>query len=271
MSAASQRPRPGPADQAAGREVRRRCPRRPASSDRRWRRLADGAVIPLAAARSRNPEIEEVLGALSLLLNGGGLEQIKTITHELNAGAVRAFRRHPQPLSEGQRLAASLNTQKERITARHRQRRRARPPVAASGRSWRAPWTPCRRRLKILADEKTQFVTLLRSLDKLSTVAVRVINASQDDFVSALTSLDPAMTQLTLAGRRCPSRWSCWPTTPSADRGQRHQGRLHQPLPDRRPEPHPPAGQPAQATADAAAGDPAGPGHGPGTLTGLGG
>ena len=30
------------------------------------------------------PEIEEVLGALSLLLNGGGLEQIKTITHELD-------------------------------------------------------------------------------------------------------------------------------------------------------------------------------------------
>ena len=29
------------------------------------------------------PEVEEVLGALSLLLNGGGLEQIKTITHEL--------------------------------------------------------------------------------------------------------------------------------------------------------------------------------------------
>ena len=30
------------------------------------------------------PEVEEVLGALSLLLNGGGLEQIKTIIHELD-------------------------------------------------------------------------------------------------------------------------------------------------------------------------------------------
>ena len=32
----------------------------------------------------RNPEIEEVLGAMSLLLNGGGVAQLKTITQELN-------------------------------------------------------------------------------------------------------------------------------------------------------------------------------------------
>ena len=32
----------------------------------------------------RNPEVEEVLGALSLLLNGGGVGQLKTIVSELN-------------------------------------------------------------------------------------------------------------------------------------------------------------------------------------------
>src|SRR5262245_36778528 len=44
--------------------------------------LADGAVIPLSRT-SRAAEVEEVLGALGLLLNGGGLAQIKTISEEL--------------------------------------------------------------------------------------------------------------------------------------------------------------------------------------------
>ena len=40
-------------------------------------------MIPLERS-GRNPEVEEVLGALSLLLNGGGVAQLKTITSELN-------------------------------------------------------------------------------------------------------------------------------------------------------------------------------------------
>ena len=45
--------------------------------------LGDGDVIPLDRT-GRNPEVEEVLGALSLVLNGGGVAQLKTITQELN-------------------------------------------------------------------------------------------------------------------------------------------------------------------------------------------
>src|SRR6478735_5291832 len=45
--------------------------------------LASGDVIPLERS-GRNPEVEEVLGALSLLLNGGGVAQLKTISTELN-------------------------------------------------------------------------------------------------------------------------------------------------------------------------------------------
>src|SRR5213078_816577 len=46
-------------------------------------KLADGAQIPLGRT-NRNPEVEEVLGALSLLLNGGGVGQLQQITRELN-------------------------------------------------------------------------------------------------------------------------------------------------------------------------------------------
>ena len=45
--------------------------------------LGDGDNIPLSQT-GRNPEVEEVLGALSLLLNGGGVAQLKTLPDELN-------------------------------------------------------------------------------------------------------------------------------------------------------------------------------------------
>ena len=45
--------------------------------------LSDNDLIPLGRT-GRNPEVEEVLGALSLVLNGGGVAQLKTISVELN-------------------------------------------------------------------------------------------------------------------------------------------------------------------------------------------
>ena len=47
-------------------------------------RLGPGDVIPMDRT-GRNPEVEEVLGALSFLLSGGGIGQLQTITQELNA------------------------------------------------------------------------------------------------------------------------------------------------------------------------------------------
>ena len=62
-----QRPRRDPADQPARREVRpAREPTEPGTG-----KLSNDDVIGLDRT-GRNPEVEEVLGALSLLLNGGG-------------------------------------------------------------------------------------------------------------------------------------------------------------------------------------------------------
>ena len=46
-------------------------------------RLEEGDDIPLSVT-GRNPEVEEVLGALSFLLSGGGVAQLGTITREAN-------------------------------------------------------------------------------------------------------------------------------------------------------------------------------------------
>ena len=41
-------------------------------------------MLPMTRVAGRAAEVEEVLGALSMLLNGGGVAQIKTISTELN-------------------------------------------------------------------------------------------------------------------------------------------------------------------------------------------
>ena len=76
---AGQRGRDDPAVLPARGEVRRagRARQRGARG-----RLEDGALIPLDRT-NRNVEVEELLGALSLVLNGGGLAQLQTITAEL--------------------------------------------------------------------------------------------------------------------------------------------------------------------------------------------
>ncbi|HEV2888718.1 MAG TPA: MCE family protein [Jatrophihabitans sp.] len=160
------------------------------------------------------PELEAVLGALSLLLNGGGLEQIKTITHELNqtltghAGDIRSL------LSQATVLTTSLNTQKARILRAIDNLDTLARRLNSQKQVLAGALDTMPQAVKILADEKTQFVTLLRSLDHLSTVAVTVINASQDNFVSALTSLDPVMTQLTQAGEALPKSLELLATYP---------------------------------------------------------
>ena len=160
------------------------------------------------------PEVEEVLGALSLLLNGGGLEQIKTITHELDqtlsghAGDIRSL------LSQAVTLTTSLNAQKSRILTAIDNLDSLAATLDKQKQVLAGALDTLPQAVKILADEKDQFVTLLKSLDRLSGVAVTVVNQSQDNFVSALKSLDPVLTEFTKAGDALPKSFELLATFP---------------------------------------------------------
>jgi phospholipid/cholesterol/gamma-HCH transport system substrate-binding protein len=150
------------------------------------------------------PEVEEVLGALSLLLNGGGLEQIKTITHELNLALTGHTDQIRSLLSQSKTLTTSLNTQKARILTAIDNLDTLSRTLNNQKQILAKALDTLPQAVRILADEKDQFVTLLKSLDHLSTVAVQVINGSTDNFVSTLKNLDPVMTELTKAGDALP-------------------------------------------------------------------
>ena len=114
-------------------------------------RIADGATIPLART-SRAAEVEEVLGALSLLLNGGGIAQIRTISSELNKALTGNEPEIRALLDDLDHLVGALDDRKTEITRAldeinrlsvHAERPprpdqdRARRPRARASRSWR--------------------------------------------------------------------------------------------------------------------------------------
>jgi phospholipid/cholesterol/gamma-HCH transport system substrate-binding protein len=167
-------------------------------------RLAAGALIPLGRS-GRNPEVEEVLGALSLLLNGGGLPQLRTISRELTAalrGREAALRSTVDQLGT---FLGGLDRQKAQIvralTALDRLTgtlARQHQVIATAVETLPAAFT-------VLADQRSQLTRMLTALDRLGRVGVRVIEGSRDDLVAALRALAPTLTQLAAAGRDLPN------------------------------------------------------------------
>jgi len=161
-----------------------------------------------------SPEVEEVLGALSLLLNGGGLEQIKTITHELDQALSGHTSDIRSLLAQATSLTTTLNRQKSRILTAIDNLDQLATSLDKQKQVLAGALDTLPQAIKILADEKDQFVTLLKSLDRLSGVAVTVVNQSQANFVSALKSLDPVMNAFTKAGDALPKSFELLATFP---------------------------------------------------------
>jgi phospholipid/cholesterol/gamma-HCH transport system substrate-binding protein len=160
------------------------------------------------------PEVEEVLGALSLLLNGGGLEQVKTIVHELNLVLTGHSDQIRSLLSQSKTLTTTLNTQKSRILGAIDNLDTLARTLNNQKQVLATALDTLPQAVKILADEKDQFVTLLSSLNHLSSVAVQVINGSSDNFVATLKNLDPVLTELTKAGTDLPKSLELLATFP---------------------------------------------------------
>ncbi|HEX2903567.1 MAG TPA: MCE family protein [Jatrophihabitans sp.] len=160
------------------------------------------------------PEVEQVLGALSLLLNGGGLEQLKTITHELDQALSGHTADVRSLLSQAVTFTKTLNVQKTRILDAIDNLDQLAATLDHQKQVLAGALDTLPQAVKILADEKDQFVGLLTSLNRLSDVAVTVVDQSQANFVAALKSLDPVMTSFTKAGDALPKSFELLATFP---------------------------------------------------------
>lgn len=158
-------------------------------------RLAAGAVVPVAQTGTY-PATEQVLGAVALLLNNGGLSQISAITGELSTALrdrvpdTRGLIRHTNELlavldankseivhalESLDSLSAGLRKDQERI-------------ATAIDRI-----TPG---LKVLDQERNRLVKAVTRTSRTGARAVEVIRASESALLANLDSLGPILTKL---------------------------------------------------------------------------
>lgn len=182
-------------------------------------RLSDGATIPVTRT-SRNAEVEEVLGALSLLLNGGGLPQIQTIARELNAALSGKEPQIRALLADLDRLVSALETREGDITRALDGLNRLSASLAAQRGQIGTALEGLGPGLGVLADQRTQLVGMLQALDRLSVVTVDVINRSQADTVADLRALQPILQRLAQAGTDLPNALELLVTYPFPDAAQ---------------------------------------------------
>ncbi|MBE8518682.1 MCE family protein [Amycolatopsis sp. H6(2020)] len=179
-------------------------------------RLGDGTQIPLGRT-NRNPEVEEVLGALSLLLNGGGVEQIQKISHELNDALsgnepeIRAL------LSRVDELATQLDGHKTEILRAIDGLAKLSKTLTGQTQNLTNALDNLAPGLKVVTDQRDQLVGMLNALNTLSGVAVDTVTKSRDQLVANLKALQPTLTKLGEAGANLPNALQILLTYPFPD------------------------------------------------------
>lgn len=179
-------------------------------------RLANGATIPVDQT-DVGAQVEEVLGALSLLLNGGGVEKIQTIAREVNAATSGNEAQLRSLLTNLDTLVGTLDRQKadivraidslERLTRTLvDQRARIANVIDNLGPG-----------LDVLNQQRGLLVETLQSLNRLSDVGTDVIRRSQANTVADLRALQPILRNLVEAGDALPGSLQILLTIPFAD------------------------------------------------------
>ena len=166
-------------------------------------RLADGAVVPVAQTGTY-PATEQVLGAVALLLNNGGLSQISTITGELSTALrdrvpdTRGLIRHTNELlsvldanrSEIVRALESLNSLSAGLRKDQEQIATAIDRITPG--------------LKVLDQERNRLVKAVTRTSRTGARASEVIHASEAALLANLDSLGPILTNLGQASESLP-------------------------------------------------------------------
>jgi phospholipid/cholesterol/gamma-HCH transport system substrate-binding protein len=170
-------------------------------------KLADGDKIPLSAT-GRNPELEEILGSLAFLLNGGGVGQLKTITTELNAVFDGRQDRLKHVLRELGTLVAGLDAQKGDIIQAMESLNELTGTLNREKATVTAALDSMGPAVTVLADQHDELMAMLRALDRLGRVGTRVVNATKDDLLADLHHLRPVLREINRVGDQLPAALS---------------------------------------------------------------
>jgi phospholipid/cholesterol/gamma-HCH transport system substrate-binding protein len=162
-------------------------------------KLENGSLIPLSSAGTY-PSSEQILAAISLLLNGGGISQVQDITESLStalAGREQDLRSLIEQLDKFTRYvndqsgdiiatAESLNTLAGQFADQKPVVDKALQTIPDA--------------LRVISDERQTLVEALDQLGKFSALAADSTNQTKDALVAELKDLGPVLESLANAG-----------------------------------------------------------------------
>jgi len=178
--------------------------------------LTDGEVIPLERS-GRNPEVEEVLGALSLILNGGGVAQLKTIAQELNKTLTGREDNVRSVLTQIDTFTESLDTNKGQIVDAIEALNRLALSAHRQEGNIDEALEELPSALTSIDGQRQDLVRMLQALNELGDVGVRVIKASKVATIDSLRQLQPVLNQLAASGDNFVKAFNVFLTYPFVD------------------------------------------------------
>ncbi|MEU4607762.1 MCE family protein [Kribbella sp. NPDC023972] len=188
----------------------------PTGSEQPRGRLDNDEVIPLSRTTS-NVEVEEVLSALSLLLNGGGVAQLQIITQELNKALTGNEPAIRSVLTQLNTFVGTLDQNKARIVTAIAAVDALAKKLNAQKATLATAIDSLPKSIATLDKQRAALVKTLQALATLGNTATRVITASQKDLVANLQSLYPILTKLAQAGEDLPKSLELLFTYPFPD------------------------------------------------------
>jgi phospholipid/cholesterol/gamma-HCH transport system substrate-binding protein len=175
--------------------------------------LTNGDVIPLSRTTAY-PSTEDVLTALSTVLNGGGLNQLSTITREMNATLNGHTQQIRELLSNLNTFVDTLNQQRGSIVATLSSVNALSAQIRSQDSTLTNAIDGIPSGLQVLNKNEGNLTQALSALTNLSTVANNVINQSSANLLANLRDLQPAITKLADAGSNLVGSLTVLPTFP---------------------------------------------------------
>jgi phospholipid/cholesterol/gamma-HCH transport system substrate-binding protein len=162
-------------------------------------RLADGARIPLARGHAY-PSTEEVLSAASVALNGGGLEQVSTITRELNKVLGGNDHAVADLLPRLNSFIGTLNGQRSQILGAIHDLNTLAARFDGSHRVINDALDQLGPAVETLSRDRPDLTKALGALSRLSGIATPLVDRVRGDLIADLKDIQPALVALNRAG-----------------------------------------------------------------------
>lgn len=162
-------------------------------------------------------QVEQVLGALSMLLNGGGVAQLQPIIVELNK-AVGGREPEVRALFEQfTKLVDGIDAQRDDITRALDSLNTLSSTVVLQRDQIGGILNELPEGVAILAEQTPQFLNLLTELDRLGSVGSDVIYQTRDDIIADLRALRPTLEALGNSATELVGALPVLPTFPIPD------------------------------------------------------